>query len=353
MRFYLLFRDRGLPKTGLTPAFPVFKQVSDDEDVTPPAITEVGEGLYAFEITPAEALYWKADGGDATVDPVERCIVGVVGPADLVDDGPVPVTLTVEQPDTAPIPNAQVFILTADASTVIARQVSAVDGTVAFQLFAGTYAVWILAPNVVFANPLALTVAAPTTAVTFTGTPVPAPTVAAGTAVIQGVLRSVDGQPAKGLTVEFQLNPAPQVLGASNTVITNDPVTVLSQGDVPKTKTVTLTGTTPVVLDPDIADVVVKSPDGCTVYAEGPSADYAINLVTGELARTGSGSKIPDGGTVTVHYLARGDGRFALTVLQGVKGTLRIPHAGYSEVLEVADDATVMDVGTITLGTLG
>jgi hypothetical protein len=68
----------GARVTGLTPSFVLFKKLSDNSNITPPAIIEVGEGAYKFAYDPVangEAI-WQADAGSRLTIAGDRYIDG-------------------------------------------------------------------------------------------------------------------------------------------------------------------------------------------------------------------------------------------------------------------------------------
>ena len=72
-----------LGDTGLTPAFVRFERLADGVDVAdPPAISEVGHGLYRFEYVPNMDIVFVVDGGAGIDDTDARYVRGVLSPQD-------------------------------------------------------------------------------------------------------------------------------------------------------------------------------------------------------------------------------------------------------------------------------
>jgi len=87
--YVLYFTSQGAPKTGLNPSIITYKKVSDNSDVaSPPAVSEVGGGLYKFTSTPTEAIGVVVDGGAMLVNP-ERYKVMQITPHDADLDAQV------------------------------------------------------------------------------------------------------------------------------------------------------------------------------------------------------------------------------------------------------------------------
>jgi hypothetical protein len=66
----------GERKTGLTPTWLFFKQLSDASNIAPPAIREMGGGMYAFDYDPIanhEAV-GQIDAGDTLVNSSDRYV---------------------------------------------------------------------------------------------------------------------------------------------------------------------------------------------------------------------------------------------------------------------------------------
>jgi hypothetical protein len=81
----------GARVAGLTPGFVLFKKLSDNSDITPPTILEVGEGAYKFAYDPAangEAI-WQADAGASLTVAGDRYIDGTATLALQLQSGDV------------------------------------------------------------------------------------------------------------------------------------------------------------------------------------------------------------------------------------------------------------------------
>jgi hypothetical protein len=81
----------GARVAGLTPGFVLFKKLSDNSNITPPAIVEVGEGAYKFAYDPAangEAI-WQADAGASLTVAGDRYIDGTATLALQLQSGDV------------------------------------------------------------------------------------------------------------------------------------------------------------------------------------------------------------------------------------------------------------------------
>jgi hypothetical protein len=91
--FSFVVRDStagGARVAGLTPGFVFFKKLSDNSDVAPPAISEVGQGAYKFTYDPAAAgeAIWQVDAG-----------AGLSAAGDRYIDGTATLGLQLQPPD--------------------------------------------------------------------------------------------------------------------------------------------------------------------------------------------------------------------------------------------------------------
>lgn len=86
--YYLKFGS-GNPTltTGLSPSFAQFKSWTGGT-VTPPGITQpiAGWGLYRFEYSPSFSIMFVADGATSSLSNNDRYVMGVLDPADSVDE---------------------------------------------------------------------------------------------------------------------------------------------------------------------------------------------------------------------------------------------------------------------------
>jgi hypothetical protein len=89
-KYFLRFRHSDI---GLTPTFTQFKRTDTLANVTPPAITEVGNGTYYFSITftagTDPGYVFEVDGGSSIPTEEVRYIADTISPKDYFMDEPV------------------------------------------------------------------------------------------------------------------------------------------------------------------------------------------------------------------------------------------------------------------------
>jgi len=66
--------------TGLAPAFTLFRLQRTGDALTPPSITEDGNGFYGFSYSPSEPVQFEVDAGATVTDLRLRFIRGVLEP---------------------------------------------------------------------------------------------------------------------------------------------------------------------------------------------------------------------------------------------------------------------------------
>jgi hypothetical protein len=72
----VLFRDSGVPETGLTPTFLHYSEGKGEEPDYLPLVQEVGNGLYTWSARPNGSVKWVLDGGSGLASADERYLEG-------------------------------------------------------------------------------------------------------------------------------------------------------------------------------------------------------------------------------------------------------------------------------------
>lgn len=158
MQYQLYFSSLGAPQTGLTPTFLTYQNALTSASVTPPEITEIGGGWYAFSITPSAVMVGVVDGGVslATADRYKPVRTPVSAATAF---GSAQITVILADPVAATgIPDAEVVILNADESLIVNTGLTNSIGQLTAQLNPGTYIVRLRKDGYNFTTPQTLVV---------------------------------------------------------------------------------------------------------------------------------------------------------------------------------------------------
>ena len=80
--YSMYFTKNEIPVTGLAPTITLYKSLIDNSDLTPPSVSEVGDGYYKFSVVVTVPAVMKVDSGDTDMTPSERYRTFHVDPSD-------------------------------------------------------------------------------------------------------------------------------------------------------------------------------------------------------------------------------------------------------------------------------
>lgn len=170
MKYPVYFSDAGVPATGLTPAFSSLQNLLTEASVTPPTVTEIGGGWYAYEISPTAPLVGVIDGGAGLADADRYKPASIPVSALAQSLGSVQVTLQVNDPlNSVPVADVELIILNQDESLLVNSGLSNSIGQQLVQLSPGQYIVRLRKDGYNFSTPQTITVTVDAT-FTFNGT---------------------------------------------------------------------------------------------------------------------------------------------------------------------------------------